>query len=342
MLRIMKKVHLFITLGFLVACSQTENKFESISEPYLGQTLPGSSAVIFAPGLISTGMYERDFAVTPDGNEIYYSLFMGDWNTIMITKQENGAWKEPVVADFARDTNFFFAEPALSVDGNTIFYLSTKPRENETAKPGWQNQNIWFAVRQNDGSWGESKPLPENINAYDEFYPSLTQDGTLYFCRTDINTGVSQILRSKVVDGVYQNPVILPSPVNDAGNHFNACIAPDESYLIGCVAGRDSLNPRGSTYMLFFHNTDDSWSEGIDLIKELNLPCDNAISVSVSPDGKYLFFASFKKTIQYKDLNPDWTLTQLQNRRLSYGNGNSDIYWMSTSFIEKLKKKAEL
>lgn len=326
-----------IIVLFSILVLNAQNSFEKLTGAYLGQKLPGNNAEIFAPGLVSTGLYERDLATTADGNEIYYSIFMGDWNTIMVTKQVNGYWTEPVVAEFARDTNFFFAEPTLSVDGSKIYFLSTKPRENETAKQGWQNQNIWFAERNKDGNWGMSKPLPENINAQEEFYPSLTKNGTLYFCRTDKATEKSQILRSVLKGGLYTDPLLLPAPINEKGTHFNACIAPDESYLIGCVVGRDSLNPRYSTYMLFFHNEDDTWSEGIDLVRELNLPCNNAISVSISSDGKYIFFASTKKTIYFNDMNSEWNLTKLMERRSVAGNGNSDIYWISAESINKLR-----
>ncbi|HCT30636.1 MAG TPA: hypothetical protein DIW31_07845 [Bacteroidales bacterium] len=295
---------------------------------YLGQLQPNLKPTVFAPGIVSTGMYERDFTVSSDGNEIYYSLFQGDWNTIMMIKRLNGVWQEPVVAPFARDTMFFFAEPALSIDGSKIFFLSTKPRANEKAKPGWSNQNIWMADRKADGSWNSPQPLPENINAFDEFYPSLTSDGTLYFCRTDAKTKISQILRAKLVNGAYQDPIVLPEPINGKGTIFNACIAPDDSYLIGCVSERDSSNMKRVTYMLFFHNQDDTWSKGIDLVNVLNLPCPNAISVSVSFDGKYLFFASTIKTIKFKELQPEWKLNSISQRRLSAGNGNSDIYWL--------------
>lgn len=301
--------------------------------------LPESAPKVFAPGFISTGMYERDMAITMDGNEIYYSLFQGDWNTIMVTRKVDGVWLEPVVAPFARDTMFFFAEPALSFDGSKIFFLSTKPREGEKRKPGWNNQNIWVAERNVDGTWGDAKPLPQNINALEEFYPSLTRNGTLYFCRTDAKTKVSQILRSELVDGVYQDPVVLPSPINGKGTIFNACIAPDDSYLIGCVSERDSSNMKRVTYMLFFHNADDTWTEGIDLVKALNLPCPNAISISTSPDGRILFFASTVKTIRFKDVQPEWTLSSIAQRRVSPGNGNSDIYWMRIDDgFKRLKK----
>ena len=330
-----------VTISMIDCVKHPEpSTFPVLRGDYLGQSLSGAKPEIFASGIISTGMYERDFAITPDGNEIYYSLFLGDWNTIMMAKRVNGIWQEPVVAPFARDTSFYFAEPALSIDGKKIFFLSTKPCENETIKPGWANQDIWFASKLHDGNWGESKPLPENINANEEFYPSLTIDGTIYFSRTNPKTKVFQILRSKIVNGEYQNPEILPAPINEKGAIFNACIAPDESYLIGCVTERDSSNMKRATYMLFFHNADDTWSKGIDLVKELNLPCPDAISVSISTDGKHLFFASSIKTITFKDIQSNWRLSSISKRRLISGNGNSDIYWMAIDDgFKKLRKK---
>ncbi len=328
----MKNYHLLTTTILMLLVNLTlysQNFHQNIKGDFLGQKLQVNKPEVFAPGLISTGMYERDIAITPNGEEIYYSLFQGDWNTIMVTKRIKGIWQEPVVAEFARDTMFFFAEPALSIDGSKIFFLSTKPRTNEKYKPGWSNQNIWMAERNLDGSWNEAQPLPDNINQLEEFYPSLTKDGTLYFCRTDAKSKVSQILRSKLVNGVYQDPIVLPAPINEKGTIFNACIAPDDSYLIGCVIGRDSTNMNRATYMLFFHNSDDSWSEGIDLVKELNLQCPNAISISVSADGKILFFASSLKSIKFKDIIPNWNLNSISKRRLNPGNGNSDIYWMN-------------
>ena len=40
--------------------------------PYLGQTPPGTTPKLFAPGVVSTGLYERDFAVAPEGREFFY------------------------------------------------------------------------------------------------------------------------------------------------------------------------------------------------------------------------------------------------------------------------------
>jgi len=46
------------------------------------------------------------------------------------------------------------------------------------------------------------------------------------------------------VNNVYSQPEKLPSPVNGSWSIYNACIAPDESYLIGCVSGKDTTLPK--------------------------------------------------------------------------------------------------
>ena len=46
---------------------------------YLGQTPPGDSAVVFAPGIVGTGLYTRDIAISPSGDEIYYGVSLGGY-----------------------------------------------------------------------------------------------------------------------------------------------------------------------------------------------------------------------------------------------------------------------
>ena len=63
--------------------------FPTLQGPYLGQTPPGSEPELFAPGLVSTGFYERDLLISPDGDEIYYGLVAGRTVTIMVTRLED-------------------------------------------------------------------------------------------------------------------------------------------------------------------------------------------------------------------------------------------------------------
>ena len=315
-----------IVLSFgLGSCSlnQPRKGLPVRSSDYLGQTLPSDKPLKFVSGIISTGMYERDVSLTADGNEIYYSLFSGDWTTIIVARRIDGIWFEPVVAEFARDTTRLFAEPSISPDGQRIFFLS--------AKPGWVDQNIWMTERKTDGSWSTPFPLPSPINTTDEeFYPSLAANGNLYFTRRDPEIKTTRIMLSKWEDGRFSEPIPLPSPVNGDGMIYNAGIAPDESFLVACVAGRDSINAgKVPTYMIFFHNPDGTWSNGIDLIRTLHLPCNEAISISVSPDGTYIFYACAKRTIPYATFTPKWKLHSFHRMRNMQGNGNSDIFWFN-------------
>lgn len=59
--------------------SGNECNFPDLSGPYLGQALPDTIPVLFAPGVVSTGMFTRDVTITPDGKEIYFCVAIGNY-----------------------------------------------------------------------------------------------------------------------------------------------------------------------------------------------------------------------------------------------------------------------
>lgn len=329
---------LLILLLTSVGLTQTlSEKFNKLNGSYLGQTPPGETAELFAPGLISTGLYERDFTMPEDGQEIYFGIFYNQIVTIVLTKQVNGKWMEPRVAPFAQDFNFGYFEPAVTLDGQRIFCCSTKNRPGEEPLPGYGHQNIWAVDRQENGSWGELYPLDRNVNSDEflQFFPSVTRDGTLYFTARNKTTREMGIYRSKYVDGKYLEAEPLPKEVNDSGDVYNAFIDPDEKYLLACVGGRDdSITPGQPNYYIFFRNADDTWTTAINLGERVNFSGFGAIAQSVSPDGKYLFFASSKtRSEPPESISLEW----MKEMYSSPQNGYSDIYWISTSFFNNLK-----
>jgi ketosteroid isomerase-like protein len=204
--------------------------FAAYDGPYLGQRPPGAAPELFAPGLVCTGMSERDVAISPDGREIYFGVMSPSVATIVMTRLENGHWTEPVVAPFAADPRYFHFEPCLSADGRRMLFLTTRPTAGEEAKPGWANQNIFAADRREDGTWGEPYDLGAPVNTTGaEFFPSLTREGTLYYTCASPRGGSLKLVRSRFVDGRYQAPDTLPAAVNGKGVPYNAFIAPDES-----------------------------------------------------------------------------------------------------------------
>ena len=312
--------------------------FPALIGPFLGQPAPGESSELFAPGIVSTGMTEREVAVSPDGREIFFEQSGGLVVTIMATRLENGRWTEPIIAPFASDMKFFYFEPAFSPDGETVFFLSTLPRAGRVPKPGWGNQGIWASRRGDDGTWGKPYDIGVPVNSdAGEFYPSLTNDGTLYFTRSNPDGKGSKIWRARRAEGSYLEPEALPEVVNGKSAAYNACIAPDESYLIACVDGReDSLAPGKPNYYVFFRSPDDRWGEGVNLGPEVNLPGASATAPSVTRDGRFLFFGSTFGRDFDGSAGPATTL-RLFDYFCRPGNGDSDAYWIKASFLNTLR-----
>jgi hypothetical protein len=106
--------------------------------------------MLFAEGVVSTGMYERDVAITPDGKEIYFCVTTSSfaYSVIMVTKEVDGHWTRPEVAPFSGHPEYKDLEPCISPDGERFFFLSTRPLDEE-GEPG--NEDIWVMDRGDDG-----------------------------------------------------------------------------------------------------------------------------------------------------------------------------------------------
>jgi hypothetical protein len=310
------------------------------SGPYLGQKAPGLKPELFAPGFVSTGIFERDVAMTSDGREFYFSAGFRAITTIMVTRLRDGTWTAPEVVSFATDPAYFYMEPCVSRDGRRIFFLTTRPRAGQTPKPGWGNNSIWTADRNSDGTWGEPYDLGPPVNGSDlTYFPSITKDGTLYFSRAKAAGKDSAIYRSRLVAGRYQEPERLPDSVNGAGLVFNAFVASDESYLIAGVEGReDATPPKKANYYIFFRNADGTWNSGINMGPAVNDPANTQQSAYVSPDGKYLFFSSNAPGEPAARSLKGLTHARLVELNSSPRNGNSDIFWVDARAIQELRR----
>jgi hypothetical protein len=306
--------------------------------PYLGQTPPGDEPRLFAPGLVSNGMVNRDVAISPDGKEIYWGLAYGSLVTILTSRLEGECWTEPEVAPFAQDPDFACFEPAFSPDGRTLYFLTNRAADQQDQKPGWGIQNIFMVQKETDG-WGPPRaaPGPITTDAF-EYFPSLTHDGTLYFTRQDPD-GDAAVYRSRLSAGEYQAPERLGPEINACGDQrYNAYIARDESYLIFCVQG-EPRNIGIMDYYISFRDETDRWTKAVNMGETVNTPGSRASSAYVSPDGKYLFFAAIR--LDEAKAFPDGKLSYERMLSLynSPENGSSDIYWVKSDFIEGLRPR---
>lgn len=319
-------------ISVLFSCTGGDS-FPALSGPYLGQTPPADTPQLFAPGIVTNGMYNRDIAIYPDGKEIYFCEVLGRFvhNSIFVTREINGRWTRPEPAPHLNNPDLPALEPFITPDGKKFLFISN--REDSSARGG---QDIWVMDRTGD-TWSEPYNLGAPVNSeHNEFFPSVTRDGTIYFSRAQTGSPIHYIYRSRLLNGVYEEPVKLPQEVNSGASQFNAFIDPDERYIIVPTAGRkDSY---GSTdYYISFRNEDDTWTPAVNMGDRVNTPLGMEFSPYVSPDGKYFFFMSTRSRHQRLRESGKVTWSMLQQFWNSPENGLPDIYWLDASFISTLK-----
>ncbi|MBA4851036.1 TolB family protein [Emticicia sp. BO119] len=294
-------------------------------------TNPPSQAEVFA---VSTGFSERDFAVSPDGTEIYYTLQspQGVFQTIVYCKKEaNNSWSKPEIAPFAG--KFSDLEPAFSADGKKLYFASNRPTQGTTPK----DFDIWVVSREN-GQWGEPQNLGAPVNSdEDEFYPSIARNGNLYYTaayKTAI--GKEDIFVAKLEQGKYTQPVPLDTAVNSKMYEFNAFVSPDEDYIIFTSYGRKDDKGRGDLYMSIKDATG-KWLPA----RNLSMLNSNRIDYCpyVSPDKKIMFFTSERISIPNAYTNASAKMDDLLRTYTSPQNGSGDIYWVSFDKVMEIWKK---
>ena len=325
------------------SCLNNRDNFPVLEGPYPALDTPSERPVIFSSGILCTGFNERDITISPYGDEIFYGLSTGKMVTIMYSRFNGKCWEEPVVAPFASDKRFSYFEPCFTPDGNSVWFLTTMPVRDMAPKPGWAYQNIFVSDRKSDRSWNAPHDPGGCINDGTlQFYPSVTRNRTVYFSRTDPATGRHQLLRSLYANGIYSKCEKLPEPVNsESVMPFNVYVSPDESFMIACISSlRVEWNPDRSNYFIFPGDGKGGWSEPSPLGPDINIPGSNAMSSSLSPDGRYFFFAAQVTRPASEDKNGPVSLSEIINTSSSPQNGNYDIYWVDAGVIRRSAMEA--
>jgi hypothetical protein len=329
-----------LSVALCLACGGVPDAGTRADDPplrgdYLGQESPGDVPKLFAPGIVATGLAIRDVAITPEGDEIFFSVSVGRhrYTTIARVRRVDGVWQDPEIAPFATDPRYKHLEPAISPDGSRLFFASTRPRDAEQTEPA--DADIW-AVDRTDAGWGEPYNLGPPVNTPgNEYFPSPTQDGTLYFTRNPALRCREGILSARLVDGRYEEPEELPDTVNAAERQFNAFVAPDESYLILPAAREDSLG--GIDYYVSFRDESGRWSELVHVAAPVSHESPREWSSYVTRDGKYLFFMSGRTTARHPE---GLTWEGLHALRERPAGASTNIFWVEAAFLADLRGEA--
>ena len=130
---------------------------------------------------------------------------------LFYTENVCGKWTPAKMLPAPISTVAWESQPSIAADSKTLFFSSDR-------KGGIGGKDIWFATRNEDGTWATPKNLGKNINSNkDEQAPFVHPDGqTLYFLSSGHpGMGADDIFISrKQPDGTWGQPVNLGYPVN--------------------------------------------------------------------------------------------------------------------------------
>tara|TARA_R110002072_G_scaffold23949_1_gene81867 strand:+ start:46204 stop:47211 length:1008 start_codon:yes stop_codon:yes gene_type:complete len=263
--RIKKELLRLILALLVIVLTVSCNSRSSLSTPSLGNS--PSQPELFWEGFISTQYYERDIAISKTGNEIIYTL--GDYKqtkrALVSTKLLNGEWSAPEILGFSGE--YQDIEPFLSQNDNRLYFASNRPLHNTDES---NDYNLWYSERQN-GEWSSPVALDTIINTEgDEFYPSLSENGNLYFTASKpTGIGSEDIFMSKYINHSYMTPVVLDSAINTKTFEFNAYVSPKEDLLIFSSYGRkDDMG--GSDLYYSVKNAQGNWKEAKNMGPTIN------------------------------------------------------------------------
>lgn len=267
------------------------------SDSYLGQSPPGDTPQIFAPGIISiANRRETKLVFSPDGRECLIGIGIGGTLKILYSNYIGGNWLVPKQADFI--PNDRAQEPFFSPDGKKIFYTS--------------HADIFVSTLVNQ-LWTSPVKLDFPINTEsEEYHPTTTLNGTLYFCSMRNNSN-GFIYRCRCENGNYFTVEKLDTVINTHYGAWDPFISPDESYILFTT-----INPKGygKEDQYISYNRNGTWTTPKNLGSLINTDKIEYGSY-ISPDNKYYFFS-----------RPDGWGTDVP----------ADIYWVKADFIELLFK----
>ncbi len=302
---------LLILAGVMGSCANERPDTPHVSTgDYFGYEPPGVTPQLFAPELVTTEFADGCVGTGLEGDLFVFQRYENGRGRIFETVRQDGNWEPPQELPFSPSHKV--GDFTIAPDGQTLFFQSNIAVDEfgRNATGG----NIWTAKREADG-WTEPTLLSNAVNTrWHDSFPCAANDGSLYFfSRRPGGYGESDLYVSRRVGGRYEEAENLGPTLNTAAHEWDPFISPDQDYLIFCSTkeggyGEDDL-------YITFRQADDTWSTPVNV----GAPINSEASENrpwITPDGKYLFFASTRP-----------------------GMGRSDVYWVDASAIDTYRNQ---
>ncbi len=260
---------------------------------------------------------------TKDGTTIVFSQNSAIENKsgvqtlqLYIAKRENGTWKNIKKFPFCND-NLNYMHPAISPDGNTLFFVSDKSKR--------KGGTDIFISKLADGKWSRPESLGPAINSeYNEGFPFVNEEGRLFFCsKGHLGYGGYDIFYSDPDDNGEWSPATnLGQPINSSSDDISFCLNSEGNYGLFT-----SSRERGDDDIFLFRFKEDNMILSLELMDNEDGTALSDATIQVVPSGSGADTSSV-------DIASDKTEVVLEKDK-SY-----DIIIMKEGF-EKLIKKID-
>lgn len=196
------------------------------------------SRAVSLPPNINTENNEGAPSIAPDGKGLIFvacsdasGQYYGPNRTgkgscdLFYTKKIGVRWTDPVNLPGKINSSNWETQPSLSADGKTLYFI-----RGVRGRDGRKNADIYVSFLQNDGTWGEARPLPNHINTPQaEESVHIHPDGkTLYFAsRGHIGMGGSDLYVTRLDEnGNWSKPENLGYPINTLYDENSLMVSP--------------------------------------------------------------------------------------------------------------------
>lgn len=230
-------------------------------------------------GELNTELDEGIMSFTPDGQTMYLTKARRELDApttveIFTSTRSDAKWSAAVKFEVIPDTLSAFGHPAVSPDGNYLYFVSDMPG-------GYGGKDIWrISLKERQGSLVNLGP---DINTSgNEDFPYVRSDGTLYFS-SDGHPGMGGLDIFKAVPtGDFSWKIDnMKNPINSSGDDFGITFGKGEEGFFSSNRG----DARGYDHIYsFVYNPVKVVIEGLVMDKDEE-PVRNAIIRIVGNDG---------------------------------------------------------
>ena len=198
--------------------------------------------------------------LSPDGRTMYLTQCKTDpthprYATIVVSERSDATWTKPRELTISKDTTCSYAHPAVSPDGEWLYFVSDMPG-------GMGGLDIWRCRLLSHGEAGVVENLGKPVNtAGDEMFPTFRPNGDLYFSSNghpglgglDIYYIQSSIFRSALPLGSSKNLQLNHPgfPLNSQGDDFGMTFEGKRNQGFFCSSRGDQ---RGNDHIYSFYN----------------------------------------------------------------------------------------